>query len=134
MALDAQWSAVARSYRVTLVLAAVLGVVALAVAALSGHWIAGIFICAGLALGVWNARRLWSDTERLADGSAEAGERWRGPATVSSARRLGLITLLAFLIALAYRPVGWTVFLGLLAFQVLLVAIMAPSLKRVIRP
>jgi hypothetical protein len=53
---------------------------------------------------------------------------------VSSARRLGLITLLAFLIALAYRPVGWTVFLGLLAFQVLLVAIMAPSLKRVIRP
>jgi hypothetical protein len=134
VALDAQWSAVARGYRFALILAAMLGVVAVVVCALTGYWVAGIFICVGLALGGWNSRRLWTDTLKLTDGSAEAGEKWRGPAVGASARRLGLITVLGFLIALAFRPTGWTVFLGLLAFQVVMVATVAPALRHVIRP
>jgi hypothetical protein len=133
VALDAQWSAVARGYRFTLVSAVLLGFVALAVSALTGHPLAGLFICVGLGLGGWNSRRLWTDTEKLVDGTQTPGERWRGPAAVSTAKRLGLITLIAFLVALAYRPLGWTVFVGLLAFQVLLMALLARPLSRVVR-
>jgi hypothetical protein len=134
VALDAQWSAVARGYRFALILAAVLGVIAVVVCALTGYWVAGLFICVGLGLGGWNSRRLWTDTLKLTDGTAEAGEKWRGPAVGASARRLGLITLLGFLIALAFQPLGWTVFLGLLAFQIVMVATVMPALRHVIRP
>lgn len=134
VALDAQWSAVARGYRFALVLAGVVGAAAVVASALAGHWLAGIFICVGLGLGGWNSRRLWTDTQKLTDGSAQPGEKWRGPAVGASARRLGLITLLGFLIALAYRPLGWTVFLGLLAFQIVMVAMVAPPLRRVVSP
>jgi hypothetical protein len=132
VALDAQWSAVARGYRFALVIAALIGVAAVVACALTGYPLAGLFVCVGLGLGGWNSRRLWTDTEKLVDGSQQPGEKWRGPAVGASARRLGLITLLGFLIALAYRPLGWTVFLGLLVFQVVMVATVAPPLKRVI--
>lgn len=134
VALDAQWSAVARGYRFALILAVVVGIAAVAAGAAAGSPLAGVFVCIGLGLGGWNSRRLWTDTEKLADGTAPAGDRVRGPALASTTRRLGLVTLLAFLVALAYRPVGWTVFVGLLVFQVVMVATVVPPLRRVIRP
>jgi hypothetical protein len=134
VALDAQWSAVARGYRLALVLAGLVGVAAIVICSLTGYPLAGFFITVGLGLGGWNSRRLWTDTEKLVDGSQTPGERWRGPAVSASARRLGLITILAFLVALAYRPLGWTVFLGLLVFQVLMVSLLARPLSRVVRP
>jgi len=133
VALDAHWSAVARGYRFALILAALIGVAALAACALTGYALAGMFVCIGLGLGAWNSRRLWTDTEKLVDGSQQPGEKWRGPAAVSTGKRLGLITLIAFLIALAYRPLGWTVFLGLLAFQIVLMAALANPLRKVVR-
>jgi len=133
VALDAQWSAVARGYRFALILAFVLGAAALVACALAGYALAGMFICVGLGLGGWNSRRLWTDTEKLVDGSQTPGEKWRGPAATASAKRLGLITLIAFLVAIAYRPVGWTVFIGLLVFQVVLMAALAKPLSRVVR-
>jgi hypothetical protein len=102
--------------------------------ALTGYPIAGLFICVGLGLGGWNSRRLWTDTQKLVDGSQTPGEKWRGPAAQSTARRLGLITLIAFLVAVAYRPLGWTVVLGLLVFQLLLMATLAAPLRKVVRP
>ena len=134
MALDAQWSAVARGYRLALVLAGLVGVAALAVCAVTGYPFAGFFITVGLGLGSWNSRKLWSDTEKLVDGSQTPGEKWRGPAATASAKRLGLITVFAFLVALAYRPLGWTVFLGLLVFQAMLMALLANPLRKVVRP
>jgi len=133
VALDAQWSAVARGYRFALILAFVLGAAAVVACTLTGYALAGMFICVGLGLGGWNSRRLWTDTEKLVDGSKSAGEKWRGPAATASAKRLGLITLIAFLVALAYRPLGWTVFIGLLVFQVVLMASVAKPLSRVVR-
>ena len=133
MALDAQWSAVARGYRFALIISLLLGVAAMAACALTGYPLAGMFICVGLALGGWNSRRLWTDTEKLVDGSQTAGEKWRGPAATASAKRLGMITVFAFLVALAYRPLGWTVFVGLLVFQVLLMAMLANPLRKVVR-
>lgn len=134
MALDAQWSAVARGYRFALIIALLLGVAAMAACALTGYPLAGMFICVGLALGGWNSRKLWTDTEKLVDGSQTAGDKWRGPAATASAKRLGMITVFAFLVALAYRPLGWTVFIGLLVFQVLLMSVIAKPLTRIVRP
>jgi len=134
VALDAQWSAVARGYRFALILAFAVGVAAMATCALTGYPLAGMFICVGLGLGGWNSRRLWTDTEKLVDGTQTPGERWRGPAATSTAKRLGLITLIAFLVAIAYRPLGWTVFIGLLIFQIVLMAMLARPLSRVVRP
>jgi hypothetical protein len=133
VALDAQWSAVARGYRFALVIAGLIGVVALAACALTGYPLAGFFICVGLGLGSWNSRKLWTDTEKLVDGTQTPGEKWRGPAATSTAKRLGLITMIAFLVALAYRPLGWTVFIGLLVFQLLLMTMLAAPLSKVVR-
>jgi hypothetical protein len=134
VALDAQWSAVARGYRFALIISLLLGVAAMAACALTGYPLAGMFICVGLALGGWNSRKLWTDTEKLVDGTQTAGEKWRGPAATASAKRLGMITVFAFLVALAYRPLGWTVFIGLLVFQVLLMSVIAKPLTRIVRP
>jgi len=133
VALDAQWSAVARGYRFALVIAGLIGVVALAACALTGYPLAGFFICVGLGLGSWNSRKLWTDTEKLVDGTQTPGEKWRGPAATSTAKRLGLITMVAFLVALAYRPLGWTVFIGLLVFQLLLMTMLAAPRGKVVR-
>ncbi|MBV9369379.1 MAG: hypothetical protein JO074_06095 [Frankiales bacterium] len=134
MALDAQWSAVARGYRLALVLAGLIGVAALAICALTGYPFAGFFIAVGLGLGSCFFCNDWEATEKLVDGTQTPGEKWRGPAAVASAKRLGLITVFAFLVALAYRPLGWTVFLGLLVFQVLMISLLAKPLSRVVRP
>jgi hypothetical protein len=134
VALDAQWSAVARGYRWALILAGLVGLVAIAVGVSLGYPLAGLFICVGLGLGGWNARRLWVDAQKLGDGSQQPGEKWRGPAASASARRLGLITLIAFLVAIAYRPLGWTVVLGLLVFQVLMLATVIGPLRKVVAP
>jgi hypothetical protein len=133
VALDAQWSAVARSYRFALIIAAAIGVAAMIACTLAGYPLAGMFICVGLALGSWNSRKLWTDTEKLVDGTRTPGEKWRGPAATASAKRLGMITVFAFLVALAYRPLGWTVFIGLLAFQIVLMGLLARPLTKVVR-
>jgi len=52
----------------------------------------------------------------------------------SSMRRLGFVTFVAAVVAVAYRPLGWTVFLGLLVFQVMLIVNLVGPLRRVIRP
>jgi hypothetical protein len=146
VAVDAQWSAVARGYRFALIAAVVFGAAAVVGCALAGYPIAGLFICVGLGLGGWNSRRLWTDTLKLADGSPTTPvdeeeptavrpvTQWRGPAATSTAKRLGLITLIAFLVALAYRPLGWTVFIGLLVFQLVLMVMLASPLRKVVRP
>ena len=48
MALDAQWSAVARGYRLALVAAGLVGFVAIAVSAVTGYPFAGFFITRSL--------------------------------------------------------------------------------------
>lgn len=130
VAVDAPWNAVARRYRFTLLFAAVVGVIAIAVTLVLGRPLAGACVCAGLILGGYNARRTWTETNRV----AEAGVAGRGPMAFSSLRRLGFVTFVALVVAVLYRPLGWTVFLGLLVFQLVLVASLAGPLRRVIQP
>lgn len=100
----------------TLVLPAVLGAAAVVVAALAGHVLVGVLITVGLALGAVNGVLAERAAMRLAptdDKSVIIG---------GSMRRLGLITVLALIIVVLARPLGWTVLIGLAVYQLLTLA------------
>jgi hypothetical protein len=130
VALDAQWSAVARGYRNALILAAVLGVVAIGAGFAAHEPYVGPFICIGLALGGYNARKLWSETTSL-DGTEQNA---RTAMMKTSLSRLGIITIFAVLVALVYRQDGWAVFVGLVIFQLVMMSLLIKPLRRVIAP
>jgi hypothetical protein len=130
VALDAQWSAVARGYRNALIIAAVLGVAAIGVGFATHAPYVGPFICVGLVLGGYNARKLWAETTAL-DGT-EANPRTAIMKT--SLSRLGIITVFAVLVALVYRKDGWAVFVGLVLFQLVMMSLLIKPLRRVIAP
>jgi hypothetical protein len=130
VALDAQWSAVARGYRNSLILAAVLGVASIGVGFGISEPYIGPFICVGLALGGYNARKLWAETSSL-DGSESNP---RGRMIKTSLSRLGIITVFAVLVALIYRADGWAVFVGLVIFQLVMMSLLIKPLRQVIAP
>jgi hypothetical protein len=130
VALDAQWSAVARGYRNALILAAVLGVAAIGFGFAIHEPYVGPFICVGLALGGYNARKLWSETTAL-DGTEQNA---RNRMMKTSLSRLGIITVFAVLVALVYRADGWAVFVGLVIFQLVMMSLLIKPLRRVIAP
>jgi hypothetical protein len=130
VALDAQWSAVARGYRNALILAAVLGVVALGVGFAVHEPYVGPFVCVGLGLGGYNARKLWNDTTSIDPGVSSP----RTAVMKTSLSRLGIITLFALLVALLYRQDGWAVFVGLVVFQLVMMSLLIRPLKRVVAP
>ena len=122
-------SGVARGYRRALVMAAGAGFAALVALCATGHWAIGVLVVLGLAAGAWNAGRVHlSAPEVLAGGVVQ--KRALGG---SGIRRLGYLTLLVVVCALAFRPVGWTVALGLAGFQVILVANTVGALVREVR-
>jgi predicted membrane protein len=130
VALDAQWSAVARGYRNALILAAVFGVAAVAVGFATGRPAVGLFVCAGLGMGGYNARKLWTDTRALDANQPNP----RTAVTKTSLARLGLITLFAFLVAALWRTNGWGIFVGLVIFQIEMMSLLVGPLRRVVAP
>jgi hypothetical protein len=130
VALDAQWSAVARGYRNALILAACFGVAALGIGFAVHHPGIGPFACLGLAMGGYNARKLWTDTQAL---NAES-ESPKTAVMKTSLARLGLITVFAFLIAALWRTNGWAVFAGLVLFQLEMMSLLIRPLRRVVAP
>jgi hypothetical protein len=130
VALDAQWSAVARGYRHALILAGVFGVLSLIVAFAMGAPIVGLFICVGLALGGYNARKLWGDTQALDAAAANP----KAAVMKTSLARLGIITAFAVLVALVYRADGWAVFVGLVIFQLVMMSLLIKPLRQVAAP
>jgi hypothetical protein len=130
VALDAQWSAVARGYRNALILAAVLGVIAVGAGFAVHEPYIGPFICVGLGLGGYNARKLWTDTTSLRGEVANP----KTAVMKTSLARLAIITLFAVLVALVYRQDGWAVFVGLVIFQLVMMSLLIKPLRRVIAP
>jgi hypothetical protein len=130
VALDAQWSAVARGYRNALILAAVLGVASIGAGFAVHEPLVGAFICIGLGLGGYNARKLWGDTSALNGETANP----KAAVMKTSLSRLGIITVFAVLVALVYRQDGWAVFVGLVIFQQVMMSLLIKPLRRVIAP
>lgn len=130
VALDAQWSAVARGYRNALILSAVFGAAAIGVGFAVDHPGIGPFACLGLGMGAYNARKLWNDTQSLNPEVPNP----RGAVMKTSLARLGLITVFAFLIAALWRTNGWAVFAGLVLFQLEMMSLLIGPLRRVAAP
>jgi hypothetical protein len=98
------------------VLPAALGAVAIVLTAALGHVAIGLLITVGLALGALNgvlAERAASRLTPQDDRSVVVG---------GSMRRLGLVTVVALVIAFAARPNGWTVLVGLAVYQLMSLA------------
>jgi hypothetical protein len=100
----------------TLLLPVVLGGAAIAVTALLGHPLVGVFLLLGLALGAVNGvlqERAAARLKPTDDRSVIIG---------GSMRRLGLITIVALAVAVLARPLGWITFIGLAVYQLLTLA------------
>ena len=106
----------AANLRRSAMVAAVFGAVAILVLALLGHPWAGVFVCVGMALGAVNNALLQRSVARFTRSPQMGRSQFSGRVLV----RLGLITLLAFAVALLVRPDGFGVFAGLAGFQVLM--------------
>jgi hypothetical protein len=118
-----------RGYRRAVFMAGPIGLVGIVALALVGHPIAGLLVAAGLAAGAWNGWRVQQSAPKiLASGVIN-----KRSMSASGVRRLGYLTLLAGACAVAVRPDGWTIAIGLAAFQILLLANMVGPLVREVR-
>ncbi|MGI8680294.1 MAG: ATP synthase subunit I [Jatrophihabitans sp.] len=118
----------AANLRRSMVIAAVLGALAIILASLQGHPLMGVFGCVGLALGAANNRMLQrSVIHRVRDGLSK--KRFNGGVF----GRLGGITVIAVCIALLFRPDGLGVFIGLAVFHFLMLVGAAVPVFRSLR-
>jgi hypothetical protein len=108
----------AHNLRRSVILAACLGGLSLAVLALAGHPVLGLFVLLGLSLGALNTRAVQRSVVRFA--ASEAAHR-RRRFTINVLSRLGLVTLVAVGCALLVRPDGLGVMAGLAGFQLIMV-------------
>lgn len=108
------------------VLAIGLAVVGVGVAALIGQLWMGLFAVLGLALGLLNAILVRRSAARFAITESPK----KSTFAVSALGRLALITAFALGFALIVRPDGLGVFVGLAAFQLLMIGVgLVPLLK-----
>ena len=121
--------AAARKYNYALIITAVGGLVSLIVLTILGLFDAGVLLCVGLALGVVNMQMV----QRSLASSLDAGEPNRKALTMSMLRRLVVVSAIAFAIAIIYQPHGWVVFVGLAAFQLLIMSTVFGGLIREVR-
>ena len=107
-------------------IAAGLGAASFVVLAPMGYPLAGVFFCAGLALGLLNTTLVQRSAARFSGMSNPSKKRF----AVSVLSRLALITVLALSLALLLQPEGLGVFAGLAAFQLMMIFLAAiPMLK-----
>jgi ABC-type phosphate/phosphonate transport system permease subunit len=120
------------NFRRTIIMAIVVGVVALAALVLTGHALLGLFGCLGILLGSVNA--LLVQRSAVTYGNSEnADVSQKKLLTMSIAGRLLITTLVAVLIGIFFAPNGVAVFGGLLVFQVLMLAGTAVPMMRGMR-
>lgn len=109
-----------------------IGVAGVAVAAPFGYLTVALFGCLGLVLGLLNIVLLHRSAARFAgNGSAHRTRKSAGGVF----GRIALVTVIALAIAWLARPDGLGVFLGLVAFQFVVIATtLVPMVKELRRP
>jgi hypothetical protein len=120
----------AANLRRSVVLSAVLGVLAIVVLSVEGHPLMGVFGFVGLGLGALNNRMLQRSVLRYA-ADAEMGKKQFRRGVMA---RLSTVTLIAAGLGLWLRPDGLAVFVGLAVFQVLMLIGAAVPVFRSVRP
>lgn len=111
--------------------ALVVGAVAMAVLTPMGYGLFALFGVAGLALGVLNSVMVMIAVSNFAAAAVDKPIS-KGRFTGSVLGRLALITIIAFALALLFRPYGLGVFVGIALFQFIAVASsMVPLIKEI---
>lgn len=99
------------------------------IAVSNGYWAIGVFICAGIALGLVNSLLTEMSMVRFTESGTELSRR---QFAVSAFVRLMAISLVAFALAVAFWPAGATALAGLAVFHSITVAFTGlPLLKEV---
>jgi hypothetical protein len=119
----------AANLRRSVVISAVLGIVAIVIASVAGHPLAGVFGCVGLALAALNNQMLQKSVVHFATSGVTKGK-FRGGVML----RLGGITIVSIIIALLFRPDGYATFAGLAVFHILMLVGAAVPVFRSLRP
>lgn len=120
----------AANLRRSVVVSAVLGAAAIVVLSIAGHPLMGVFGFLGLGLGAYNNRLLQKSVLRYAISETVGKKQFRRGVM----GRLGLITMIAIALGVLVRPDGLGVFVGLAAFQILMLVGAAVPVFRSLRP
>jgi hypothetical protein len=113
--------------RRTVSMALVVGVAALVAAVSFGNVLIGLGACIGLGLGTFNFRMIGNSVAKV---SASEVENKKKPLAINTLGRLGIITVVAIGLMLVSHSLGWGVFGGLFAFQVILLTNAARSMAK----
>ncbi len=113
--------------RRTVSMALVVGVAALVAAVSFGNVLVGLGACIGLGLGTFNFRMIGNSVAKV---SASEVENKKKPLAINTLGRLGIITVVAIGLMLVSHSLGWGVFGGLFAFQVILLTNAARSMAK----
>jgi hypothetical protein len=120
----------AANLRRSAILGAVLGVVGIIVASVAGHPLMGVFGFLGLGIGAVNNRMLQQSVIRYATDEGMGKKQFRRGVMA----RLATVTLIAIGIGFWLRPDGLGLFIGLAAFQILMLIGAAVPVFRSLRP
>ena len=118
-----------RRYRLVLIACPVAGLTGLITLSVLGYPVAGVALCAGLAMGFINNRMVIAQAAKL----TRAENPGKRALALGVIQRLGALTAVALLIAFAFRPQGFTVFIGLAVFQLLVMGSTAGAMVRQLR-
>ncbi len=118
-----------RRYRLVLIACPLAGLTGLVALSVLGYPVAGAALCAGLFMGFVNSRMVIAQAARFTQ-TENPGKR---ALALGVLQRLGALTAIALLIAFAFRPQGFTVLIGLAAFQLLMMGGTAGALVRQLR-
>ena len=120
---------VGRRYRLVLIVCPVAGLTGLIVLSVLGYPVAGIALCAGLFMGFINSRMVIAQAAKL----TQMENPNKRALTFGVLQRLGALTVIALLVAFAFRPQGFAVLIGLAAFQLLMMGSTAGAMVRQLR-
>ena len=118
-----------RRYRLALIACPVAGLAGLITLGVLGYPVAGAALCAGLFMGFINSRMVIAQAAKFTQ-TENPGKR---ALALGVLQRLGALTAIALLIAFAFRPQGFTVLIGLAAFQLLMMGSTASAMVRQLR-
>lgn len=120
----------AANLRRSIMISVVLGAVAIAVFAVEGHPLMGVFGFLGLGLGAYNNRLLQRSVLRYARDESIGKKQFRHGVV----GRLAAVTAVAVICAVLTRPDGLAVFVGLAVFHAIMLVGAAVPVFRSLRP
>lgn len=118
-----------KRYKLVLVVSPVIGLCGFILLSVLGDSIAGITLCVGLFMGFVNNRMVIAQAAKFTT-MENPNKRALAFAVL---QRLAILTVIALLIAFAFKPQGFTVLIGLAIFQLLMMGSTASAAMRQLR-